>query len=52
MTFLGLKQRQDFESWASHPYQDFPEVPPPPRPGQDANSAVVQVRLLQTWQKP
>ena len=32
MTFLGLKRGKDFENWASHPYQDFPEVPPPPTP--------------------
>ena len=52
MTFLGLKRDQDFENWASHPYQDFPEVPTPPPPGQDAIPAVLQARLLQTWQKP
>ena len=54
MTFLGLKRGKDFENWASHPYQDFPEVPPPPPPpmGQDASPAVLQARLLQTWQKP
>lgn len=49
MTFLGLKRGKDFENWASHPYQDFPEVPPM---GQDASPAVLQARLLQTWQKP
>ena len=49
MTFLGLKRGQDFENSASHPYQDFPEVSPP---GQDASPAVLQARLLQTWQKP
>ena len=38
MTFLGLKRGQDFENSASHPYQDFPEVPLPPR-------ARMQVRL-------
>ena len=46
---LGLKRGQDFENSASHPYQDFPEVSPP---GQDASPAVLQARLLQTWQKP
>lgn len=51
MTFLGLKQGQGFENWAFHPYQDVLEVPPSP-PGQDASPAVLQVRLLQTWQKP
>ena len=28
MTFFGLKQGQDLENRAAHPYQEFPGVPP------------------------
>ena len=33
ITFFGLKSGQDLESWAAHPQEEFPAVPPPPPPG-------------------
>ena len=27
-----LKESQDVENWAAHRHQEFPRVPPPPRP--------------------
>ena len=29
MPSFGLKQDEEFENWAAHPYQEFRRVPPP-----------------------